>query len=194
VHSATALGTTTAHLTVGVHAIPQFALVAALCTLVADRVKLRAALPMGLDVSNPAQLAPHIHAVADQVAAALREVPAIDVARWVRDQVWTGCRPEPIGPVAQASFATQLQPDHAVRRRGGTRCSLRTEQELLVLELPDCTITLPAATRSAVEALLGGADVVVGELPGLNNDDRLALVGRLLREGVLVPARDTAKS
>jgi bifunctional lysine-specific demethylase and histidyl-hydroxylase NO66 len=186
-HSATSLGTTAAHLTVGVHTVTRFALIEALCALVADRVELRAALPMGLNVSDPAQLAPHLHAVVDELAIALREVPAVDVARRVRDQVWTGSRPEPIGPLAQASFAMQLQPDRAVRRRGGLRWSLRTGQDLLVLELPDFTVTLPAVTRSAVEVLLSGADVVVGELPGLDDDDRLLLVGRLLREGVLVP-------
>ncbi|MFN2495864.1 MAG: cupin domain-containing protein [Pseudonocardiaceae bacterium] len=191
-HAATSLGTTTAHLTVGVHTVTRFALVeaqiAALRAMLAERAELRSALPMGIDVGDPRQLAPHLYAVADQLAAALREVPEADVARRVRARVWAGSRAEPLGPVAQTSFATALGTEHAVRRRGGLRCSLRTGQDLLVLELPDRTITLPAVTEPALEVLLTGADVAVGELPGLDDNDRLVLVRRLLREGVLVPA------
>ena len=83
----------------------------------------------------------------------------------------------------------QLQPDKAVRRRGGLQWLLCAAQDLLVLESPYCAITLPAVARSAIEVLLGGGDVVVGELPGLGDGDRLVLVRQLLREGFLVPAR-----
>ncbi|HEU0087160.1 MAG TPA: cupin domain-containing protein [Pseudonocardiaceae bacterium] len=190
-HAATSLPAITAHLTVGVHTVTRFALVEALGALLAERAELRAALPMGLDVADPAQLAPHLRTVVDQLCAALREVPAADVARWVRQRVWAGCRPEPLGPIAQASFATAVRPEQVVRCRGGLRCVLRTGQDQLVLELPDRTITLPPGTRPALEALLGGGEVVVGRLPGLADADRLVLVRRLLREGVLVPATTT---
>ncbi|HEX6719213.1 MAG TPA: cupin domain-containing protein [Pyrinomonadaceae bacterium] len=188
VHSAMSLGTTTAHLSVGVHSVTRFALVEALCALLAERIELRASLPIGIDFGDPAQLAPHLHTVVDELAMALREVPAVDVARWVRDKVWADVTPEPVGPIAQASFAMELHPEQVVRCRAGLRWSLRSEQDLIVLEMPDSAIMLPAVTRSAIQVLLGGGDVVVGELPGLNDDDRLVLVRRLLREGVLVPA------
>ena len=58
----------------------------------------------------------------------------------------------------------------------------------LVLELPDRRITLPEATRPALETLLGGGTHVVGSLPGLDEADQLVLVRRLLREGVVIPA------
>jgi lysine-specific demethylase/histidyl-hydroxylase NO66 len=57
----------------------------------------------------------------DDLATALREVPTVDVARWVRDKVWAGNRPEPIGPLAQVSFAMQLHAEQAVRRMHGAR-------------------------------------------------------------------------
>jgi hypothetical protein len=56
-----------------------------------------------------------------------------------------------------------------------------------VLELPDRTLTLPAATEPAVKALLSGEEVAVGELPGLDGADQVTLIRRLLREAVVVP-------
>lgn len=190
-HAAASLGATTAHLTVGVHTVIRFALVDALLEglrgLAAQRPELRAALPMGLDVADPDQLAAHLRTVAGQLATAVHEVPTEQVARRVRQQVWAGGRPEPLGPIAQASFAGQLAPHQSVRCRGNLRFVLCTRQDCLVLELPDRSLTLPVAHRAAVQVLLGGAEVVVGELPGLDDADRLVLVRRLLREGVLMP-------
>jgi hypothetical protein len=189
-HAARSLGATTAHLTLGVHTITRFALVEALCALLADRPELRASLPMGLDVGDPDQLVPQLREVVGQLAAALPDVSAADVARRVHNKVWAGARPEPLGPIAQASFAAELRPEGSVRRRAGLRCSLRSGQDQVVLELPGRTITLPADTRPALAVLLDGAEVVVGALPGLADEDRLVLVRRLLREGVLVPATE----
>jgi hypothetical protein len=146
---------------------------------------------MGLDVADPEQLAAHLHPIVDHLATALRAMPAEQVVRRVRDQVWSGGRPEPLGPIAQASIAMRLAPQQSVRRRGNLRFAVRTERDCLVLDLPGRALTLPGAARPALDALLGGADVVVGELPGLDDDERLDLVRRLLREGVLVPATTT---
>jgi len=55
------------------------------------------------------------------------------------------------------------------------------------LELVDRTVELPGFCRPAVEALLGGAPVRVGDLPGLVAEDALVLARRLLREAVVVP-------
>ena len=59
-HAATALGEVSAHLTVGIHVVTRFALVEALAALVADDPALRATLPLGIDVADPAALAPHL--------------------------------------------------------------------------------------------------------------------------------------
>ncbi|HEX8518556.1 MAG TPA: cupin domain-containing protein [Pseudonocardia sp.] len=191
-HAATALGGVSAHLTVGVHVVTRFALVEALTALVADDPELRATLPLGLDVADPEALAPHVDAVRTAFAAALARVPADAVARRVRRQVWTGARPEPVGVLAVTAFAAGLAAGDAVRLRGGLRHRLRRTGDAtggrVVLELPDREVGFPARTEPALRALLGGDAVAVGSLPGMEDDDQVVLVRRLLREGVLVPA------
>ncbi|HVL85251.1 MAG TPA: cupin domain-containing protein [Pseudonocardia sp.] len=190
-HSATALGAVSAHLTVGVHVVTRHALVEALAALVAEDPALRASLPLGLDVADPQALAPHLDAVRSELAAALARVPAERVARRVRDRVWQGGRPEPVRPLALTAFADGLAPGDAVRRRAGLRYRLRDgAQGRVVLELPDREVALPASTGLAVRALLDGAPHRVGALPALDGADQVVLVRRLLREGVLTTAGD----
>jgi hypothetical protein len=101
--------------------------------------------------------------------------------------VWDGGRPEPLRPLAGAAFAEGLAPGDAVRVRVGLHYRL-TGADPVVLELPDRSVTLPAATRATVETMLDGRTHTVGDLAGLDAADQLVLARRLLREGVLVPA------
>jgi hypothetical protein len=187
-HAATALGEVSAHLTVGIHVVTRFALVEALSALVATDPRLRASLPLGVDVADPAQLAPHLDAVRAALAEALERVPAEAVARRVRGRVWSGARPEPVGPVAVAAFVQDLAAGDTVRLRAGLRFRLTVDGGRVVLALPDRTITLPGDTEQALRAVLDPQPSTVGDLPGLHEADQLVLVRRLLREGVVVPA------
>ena len=45
----------------------------------------------------------------------------------------------------------------------------------------------PPAQRPALERLLDGTEVTVADLPGLDTEEALLLVRRLLREAVVVP-------
>src|SRR4029453_4025433 len=58
----------------------------------------------------------------------------------------------------------------------------------VALELPDRTITLPAAVGVALRELTGPGRHVVGRLAGMDESDQLVLVRPLLRGGVVVPA------
>ena len=186
-HSAVALGEVSAHLTVGIHVVTRFALVEALCALVADDPRLRATLPLGIDVADPSALAEHLGEVRSALVEAVEQVPDEAVARRVRRRVWSGARPEPVKPVAVATFAEGLSPGDRVRLRKGLRYRLTTGDQV-VLELPDRTVRLPAETADAVRAVLSPGPSVLGSLPGLDDADQVVVVRRLLREGVLVPA------
>ena len=190
-HAATALGGVSAHLTVGVHVVTRFALVEALAELVAQDPRLRASLPLGIDVADPAALAPHLDAVRDALAGALAGTDAEEVARRVRRRVWQGGRPEPVGPVAAAAFVAGLAAGDAVRLRLGLPHRLVPGGEQIRLELPDRRIDLPVACTEPLRALLSGEPCRVGSLPEMDEADQLVLVRRLLREGVLVPASRT---
>ena len=187
-HSATALGGVSAHLTIGVHVVTDYALVEALTAVVARDPALRASLPLGLDPSDPDALAPHLDTVREALVDALGRVPAADVARRVRGRVWAGNRAEPVRPVASAAFAAGLAPGDAVRLRAGLGHRITERDAGIRLELADRTIDLPGLVADAVRALLDGTPHAIGELPGLDAADQVVLVRRLLREGVLVPA------
>jgi hypothetical protein len=187
-HAATALGEVSAHLTVGIHVVTRFALVEALTALVADDPALRATLPLGIDVADPAALAPHLESVRAALVDALGRVSDDAVARRVRRGVWSGGRPEPVGVVAGTAFAAGLAVGDVVRLRVGLHHRLRHGGEQVVLELADREVALPAFTEEALRALLGGDAVAVGSLPKMEEADQIVLVRRLLREGVVVPA------
>ncbi len=188
-HSATALGDVSAHLTVGIHVVTRFAVVEALAALVGSDERLRATLPLGIDVADPGLLDGCLESVREDLIAALLAVPSEDVARHVRDRVWKGNRPEPLPPVAAAMFALNLGEGDFVRRRDGLRFRVRdTGDDKVVLELPDRHLSLPDSTSKALSAVLDGGTWRVGEIPGMDRADQLVLVRRLLREGVLMAA------
>ncbi|RLK61218.1 cupin domain-containing protein [Actinokineospora cianjurensis] len=186
-HSATALGEVSAHLTVGVHVLTRYTLVEALLGLAGRDDDLRATLPLGIDVADPDQVAPHLDATVEALARVLRETPVDEVVRRVRDRVWHGTRPEPMGPLAQAAAAQNAGTGSWVRLRAGLRYRLREDGDQVVVEVPGDELTLPSSTGAAVRALLSGEPCVVGELPDLPVADQAVLVRRLLREGILVP-------
>ncbi|MBM7769897.1 hypothetical protein JOD54_000101 [Actinokineospora baliensis] len=186
-HSATALGEVSAHLTVGVHVLTRYALVEALLALAGRDPQLRTTLPLGIDAADPEQLAPHLAATVEALGQVLRDTPIDEVTRRVRDKVWQGTRPEPLSPLAQAAAVRSAATGSVVRVRAGLRYRLRTEGERVVLEVPGDELSLPASTGAALRALLSGEPKVVGELPGISAADQGVLVRRLLREGVLVP-------
>lgn len=188
-HSATAGDEVSAHLTVGVHVMTRYMLVEGLMAALAQEPRLRSSLPLGLDLADPGQLAPHVDAVRGLVHETLDAIDVAVVADHVRGQVWRGGRLEPVRPVAAASFARDLQPGDSVRLRFGLAHRVsRTEPDgAVLLDLPDRRITLPAATAAAVGALLTREVCVVGELPDLDKADQVVLVRRLIREGVVVP-------
>ncbi|MGW5053015.1 cupin domain-containing protein [Actinokineospora sp. NPDC004072] len=183
-HSARALGEVSAHLTIGVHVLTRYAIAEALLALAGDDADLRASLPLGIDAADPDQLG--VDAVVDALVKAIRGVDQRDVARVLRDRVWSGSRPAPLAPLAQAAAATTADVGTAVELRRNLRHRL-TVADRAVLEVPGNRLDLPAETAPALAALLAGRQVV-GDLPGLPAPDQVVLVRRLLREGVLVVA------
>jgi len=186
-HAAEALGDVSIHLTAGVHPITRYAVVEALTALVAADPDLRASLPLGLDVGDPEQLADEVaHTVRALVAALERAEPSA-----VSDRLWrrltAATRPAPLSPLTSAAAAAALTPLTAVRVRPQLRHRLTADRSGVRLELPDRQLQLPAVTEPALRTLVSGVRCLAGELPGLDADDGVVLVRRLLREGVVVP-------
>ena len=188
-HSAEAQGERSLHLTVGVRAFTRYALVEELLALAVGDQRLRATLPFGMDVSDPEQVAAEL----TETVAALRDwLPAADpaeVADRLRERAWPSARPAPIAPLAQLDFADRLTPENHVTVRAGLRRRLTLDgPDHVVLHLTGRTLRFPSFCGPALEIALAGAPVRVGDLPLDDDEDRLVLVRRLLREALVVPA------
>lgn len=187
-HSAKALGGVSAHLTVGLHTLTRYLLVQELAALAADNARLRTALPLGFDPSDPTQLAQQLEEVASIFAEQIQATSTEDLATRLRRRTWSGNRPAPLAPLAHAAAIAELAAGTTVRLRTGLRYHVVPGDPVL-LQLPDRTISLPAATGDAVLRLCAGDVVAVGDLPGLDEADQLVLVRRLMTEAVLVASK-----
>jgi ribosomal protein L16 Arg81 hydroxylase len=187
IHSASAQGETSIHLTVGIHPVSRYQLVRQLLELAQDDPLLRTSLPMGVDLSDPAVVASELAETVAALHARLDSIRAAEVARRVGDTLMQATRPEPIAPLAQLQAADALDQSSRVRLRAGLRARIETSEAESRIVLLDKTLTVPATAADAVKAVLAGHPLLVADLPGLDPDEQLVLARRLLREGVLVP-------
>ncbi|SDY99103.1 Cupin superfamily protein [Micromonospora pattaloongensis] len=190
-HSARAQRGSSLHLTVGVRALTRYALVEALLDLAAEDRRLRATLPLGLDVADPDRIAPELTATLAALRSWLAEAAPAAVAARLRQRAWPATRPAPIRPLAQAALLDAVTADTRLAPRPGLRWRLVPDGDHVALQIFDRTVSFPARCAPAVRALLAGDVRRVGELPGLDDDrDRVVLARRLLREAVAIPADD----
>jgi hypothetical protein len=187
-HSAEALGERSIHVTLGLRRPTRYTLVDALLDLATGDERLRAGLPLGLDLTDPAQLRPAMVDTLDALRDWLSTVDADTLADRLRPGQWGACRPAPIGPLAQAEAAATVENDTVLVARAGLRWRLvPSGADRVTLELPDRRVSLPAWVAPALEAALYGGPIRVGDLPGMDAEDAVVLARRLLREAVLVP-------
>ncbi|HLM07786.1 MAG TPA: cupin domain-containing protein [Blastococcus sp.] len=188
-HSATALGEISAHLTVGVHPVTRWAAAESALdlvrTLAAGDPELRGSLPLGIDLADPSAVRDDVAAVIAGLRDWLARLDPDRVADRLRERTWAQVRPEPVAPLAQSAAAAALDAESVVRLRRRLRCALR--------DAPDGRVTLlagrrshsfPGDVREALTALLAAGELKVGDLPGLDADDRLTLARRLVTEAV----------
>jgi hypothetical protein len=184
IHSATALGGVSTHLTLGVHVWTRRhvadAVLAEALAAVSREPRMRASLPMAVDSLSRDSLTADVDLVREALVRALGEVDPDAVAEALQRQARGAQRPSPLGPLAQLAAAAALTPETLVELRPHVDARLVPSADgsaTLVSRLGD--VTLGPAEVGALEALLGGgahrADVVGVEL-----------TRRLLRLGVLV--------
>ncbi|MGO4277059.1 hypothetical protein AB4Z22_45735, partial [Paenibacillus sp. TAF58] len=127
-------------------------------------------LPLGIDLGDPAALAPIVQQTLDALVAHLREAAADahtvdDVATALSTRLRDDTRPEPVRPLATARALESFDGDTIVQLRQGLRVRSDADEERVRIRLPRTTVNLPIAARAAVDALLTGDRVRVGELP-----------------------------
>ncbi len=187
-HAAEALGEVSCHLTVGVHPVTRHQVLESLVAIVTDDPALRASLPMGIDVGDPAAVEADVRETVAALVDRLGSVTAADVATRLGRRVVGSNRPAPVGPLAQAAALAALDLESVLVARDHQRHLVTADGDDVVVRLPDRALRLPAAAGKAVRALLDGEALRVADLPGLDVDDALVLARRLVREAVVVVA------
>ena len=195
VHSAEAQGDTSIHLTVGVAPFTGHDVATAMIEALASEEELRASLPLGLAPVDAASTAEHTREVLDVLARLIAEKQdqLSDLAGdALATQYLDLTRPAPVRPLATLDAVAALDPETRVRWRDGLHGRVDDNgsdggnPDTVVLKLPTKSISFPAVCAPALHAVLEGAPVSAGSLPGLDADDGLVVLRRLLREAVLV--------
>lgn len=195
VHSAEAQGETSIHLTVGVAPFTGHDVVRAALEALASEEELRASLPLGLALTDTAQTQEHTREVLAAIARLVAEkqeqlssIAGAELARQYQDLT----RPVAVRPLATLGALAALDAETPLCWREGLIGSVHcdgpetSKPDTVRLTLPTKTLTFPAICAPALRAVLDGAPVTAGALPGLDTADGLVLLRRLLREAVLV--------
>lgn len=178
-HSATALGDISIHLTIGVHQWTRHhlaeQLAAAALKALARTETVRGSLPLGLDVAEPAALADDLSAVRQALLDALSQVPDSDVATALAARARAAQRSGPLAPLAQ--LRSIQEGTDRVELRAHLDPRLRADPPRLVTRLG--TVQLRPEDRAEVEKL-----IETGSALSVSTD----LAARLLRAGVCIPS------
>jgi hypothetical protein len=178
-HSATARGEVSIHLTIGIHQWTRHHLAQQLTTralaVLAEDVGMRASLPLGVDVSDPSGWGGELGVVRDALVEALASLTGEEVAEGLGAKALAAQRAGPLAPLAQLS----------AMRSGATRLELRAHLAPRLRRDPLRLVTrlgpvpLEPQEEHDVVALLE-ADGAVTVSPDL--------AARLLRAGICIPS------
>lgn len=172
------------HLTVGIIRVTYRA---AIVRLLARATDLDVPLPLGYAApeADRSELAAGLSGAIGSAATALTEADPAELAESEHRRRRPRLRHE--GHVASVVALDELGPGSCVRLRAGPSPMLSTEDDdRLRLDLGDRILHLPPVARPSLEVLLQGVPVAVRDLPDLDEESRLVLARRLVREGMLV--------
>ncbi|MFF1634814.1 cupin domain-containing protein [Leifsonia sp. NPDC058248] len=199
IHSATALGGISIHLTIGVAAYTRHDIVQEAVARAADAASLRASLPLGFDPADTEALRPIVEATIADLLAVLggqEQDTTAAVAHRLEARRRADTPPEPVRPLATVDAADALDPEGAsgvrVALRAGLRPRITADDSSVTVRLADKSVSLPIAARAAIERIATGEPVTVSDLPDLDVGSAVVVARRLLREGVLVIAHGDA--
>ncbi|OBA96203.1 cupin [Mycobacteriaceae bacterium 1482268.1] len=186
VHSAQALDTTSIHLTIGVSTVTRHDVARAVVDQLATDEEFRKSLPMCADQD---EIIATVTKVMAEMVASLRDDASelcVGTAASLLRRHADRTRPVAVRPLASLS-ATEHANTVTVGWRHGLVGTVERAGDRVVLTLPDKVMTFPESCAAAVAALYHGLVADAGSLPGLDHADGTVLVGRLLREAVVVP-------
>jgi bifunctional lysine-specific demethylase and histidyl-hydroxylase NO66 len=181
-HAATALGETTAHLTVGVHVWTRRHLLEQLLAAVEDVEELRAVLPLGINVTDPSALRLELARTAEVFTSQLAGIGAERVADGMVEAFLAAARAGPVAPLAQAAAAADVGLNTRLRWRPSLQIVIRPDGTQFDVHTPDGVFRLPASALPSLDRLRAGEVLPVAELGGPDDEARLSLARTLLRD------------
>ncbi|MEV1131345.1 cupin domain-containing protein [Agromyces sp. NPDC049794] len=186
IHSATALGATSVHLTVGMSAYTRADVVDALLHQVGDIPALRASLPLGIDLRDSESLEPIVEETVQALIEMLQRSDASMPTAGLSARFDADTRAEPVAPLATLEALAGLAPETPVRWRRSLPVRITTVDDRVRIVARTKTLSLPAEAEPAVRRLATGDVVTPGELPELDVESAIVVVRRLVREGFVV--------
>ena len=171
-HSATALGGVSTHLTIGVHPWTRRHLADELVRVALERASedpaVRASLPLGVDAGDPGARAGDLELVRSALLRALGEAGPDDLALALARRVRTAQRAAPVHPLAQvraAQAVTALPGDQVLALRPHLAARLRPSRDgYAALDSRAGTVTIAGADLQRVRRLLDVGQATVGDL------------------------------
>jgi ribosomal protein L16 Arg81 hydroxylase len=191
VHDAVAADDTSVHVTVGILSYTWSDLMfEALASVVLSDAAFRRALPPGFARPDfdPAGARERF---AELQAACARQADFDAVWQMMVHAFVATRRPRLAGQFAQARGLRRIEPDSRVAWRTGLVHAIERDEDRVRLCCDGKEMSFPGEYESVLRALLARLAFRVREVPGgLDDADRLVLVRRLVREGLLRAAQD----
>ena len=185
-HAAEALGGTSCHLTVGVHPVTRQAVLDAVVAIVAGDPALRSSLPLGVDLSDAAQIEHDVQASVDAIVERLRTVSTADVAHRLAARAVRRPAPRPCDRWrrrARSSTSTATA-SSSVGRTCSTQSATRAPRSCSRCRTAPCGCPPARARRCAPSSAAPGCTCT--SCPTSRSRMPLLLTRRLVREGVAV--------
>lgn len=189
-HAARTVEEASVHVTIGVRHVTWADVSRDALDRAAEEVGLHPDLPAGFAHPGsdlPVRVADHLRALADRIAG----LDADELADRARRRFWAGRQPSLDGQLRQLLDLDRVVDHTVLRRRPGAVCHLAVGADVATLTLGDRQLRMPAALAPAIRHAIGREQFTVGDLGGehtgdLDENGRLTLARRLVREGLLV--------
>jgi bifunctional lysine-specific demethylase and histidyl-hydroxylase NO66 len=182
-HSASAQSEASLHLTIGILTTTWSSVVH---RLLSSEPALGAPLPLGFARPEHAdRTASELREVLTAVAAKMQAPPAAEVVAREARRATTRRRPLLTGHLDPLLRPESVGLSTLVRLRPDAPVELEDRSDRALLRASDRTITFPPVARASLALLLSGEPVEVRAMSGIDEESRLVVARRLLREGLL---------
>ena len=184
-HAARTQETLSGHITVGVLSTTWRQLLETVTGRILEGVEFHEPLPAGYHL-HPAEFAAHVEARLSELQQRLEKTDPVEVAGDATERFLTS-RPSLLrGGLTDLVHIRDLDDDSIVHRRPHSICELRVRDGRLIVMLGDRRLRMPVRCEPVLRAITEWESFRVKDLdPYLDEQSRLLLVRRLVREGLL---------